>query len=43
VAVAVEHGSAGASIATIARDILDYYFAFWNSTVALEAEGALLK
>ena len=43
VAVAVEHGSAGASIATIARDILDYYFAFRDSTVALEREGALLK
>lgn len=43
VAVAVEHGSAGSSIASIARDILDYYFAFRDSTVALEREGALLK
>lgn len=43
VAVAVEHGSAGSSMATIARDILDYYFAFRDSTVALEREGALLK
>ena len=43
VAVAVEHGSAGASIATIARNILDYYFAFRDSTIALESDGALLK
>ena len=43
VAVAVEHGSAGASVATIARDILDYYFAFRDSTVALESDDVLLK
>ena len=43
VAVAVEKGNAGASIAAIARDILDYYFAFKDSTVALESEGMLLK
>ena len=43
VAVAVEHGSAGASIAYIARDILDYYFSFRDSTIALESEGTLLK
>ena len=43
VAVAVEHGSAGSSIATIARDILDYYFTFRDSTAALESEGVLLK
>lgn len=43
VAVAVEHGSAGSSIASIARDILDYYFAFRDSTVALESDGVLLK
>ena len=42
-AVAVEHGNAGASVATIARDILDYYFAFRDSTVALENEDVLLK
>ena len=42
-AIAVEHGSAGASIATIARDILDYYFAFKDSTIALEGEGTLLR
>ena len=43
VAVAVEKGNAGASIASIARSILDYYFAFKDSTVALESEGTLLK
>jgi len=43
VAIAVEHGSAGASMGTIARDILDYYFAFKDSTVMLDAEGQLLK
>ena len=43
VAIAVEHGSAGASVASIARDILDYYFAFRDSTVALESDGVLLK
>ena len=43
VAVAVEHGSAGASIASIARNILDYYFAFRDSTTALESDGILLK
>lgn len=43
VAIAVEHGSAGASIATIARDVLDYYFAFKDSTIALEGEGTLLR
>ena len=43
VAVAVEHGSAGANIGSIAKEILDYYFAFRDSTVALESEGVLLK
>ena len=43
VAVAVEHGSAGANIGIIAREILDYYFAFRDSTIALESEGVLLK
>ena len=43
IAVAVEKGSAGASNAPIARQILDYYFAFKDSAVALETEGELLK
>ena len=43
VAVVVEKGAAGASNAVIARNILDYYFAFEDSTVALESEGGLLR
>lgn len=43
VAVVIEKGNAGSSLARIARTILDYYFAFKDSTVALEAEGMLLK
>ena len=43
VAVSVEKGKAGASISKIARDVLDYYFSFQDSTVALESEGRLLK
>ena len=43
VAVVVEKGVAGASVAKIARDVLDYYFAFKDSTAALESEGALLR
>ena len=43
VAVVVEKGNAGSSIASIARSIMDYYFAFRDSTVALENDGVLLK
>ena len=43
VAVVVEKGGAGASVAGIARVILDYYFAFRDSTMALEGENALLR
>ena len=43
IAVAVEKGRAGASTAKIARGVLDYYFSFQDSTVALESEGRLLK
>lgn len=43
VAVVVEKGNAGSSIASIARSILDYYFAFRDSTVALENDSVLLK
>ncbi len=43
VAVVVEKGNAGSSIASIARSIMDYYFAFRDSTVALESDGVLLK
>lgn len=43
VAVVIEKGSAGSAIAQVARDIMDYYFSFKDSTVALESEGMLLK
>jgi len=43
VAVAVEKGSAGSAVAVIAREVLDYYFSFKNSTAALETEMTLLK
>jgi len=43
VAVAVEHGSAGASIASVARSILDYYFSFRSASGTLEKDGVLLK
>ena len=43
VAVVVEKGSAGSAIATIARDVLDYYFSFKNSSVEMEKENSLLK
>jgi len=43
VAVVVEKGGAGSAIASIARDVLDYYFNFKNSSVTLETENSLLK
>ncbi|MDR1131886.1 MAG: hypothetical protein LBL15_05665 [Oscillospiraceae bacterium] len=43
VAVVIEKGGAGSAIATIARDVLDYYFSFKNSSVTLETENSLLK
>lgn len=43
IAVVVEKGGAGSKIASIARDVLDYYFSFKNSSVALETENSLLK
>ena len=43
VAVVVEKGGSGASVAGIARQILDYYFAFRDSTMALEGEKTLLR
>lgn len=43
VAVVVEKGYAGSELATIARDVLDYYFSFKNSAVTLETENSLLK
>ncbi len=43
IAVVVERGGAGSKIASIARDVLDYYFSFKNSAVSLETENSLLK
>ena len=43
IAVVVEKGGAGSAIATIARDVLDYYFSFKNSSVEMEKENSLLK
>lgn len=43
IAVVVEKGKAGSAVGVIARDILDYYFSFKNSSTELEAENSLLK
>ena len=43
ICVAVEKGGAGSEVAMIARNVLDYYFSFKNSTVTLETEMSLLK
>lgn len=43
IAIVLEHGNAGSECAPIARQIMDYYFSFKDSTVALESEGTLLK
>lgn len=43
VCVALEKGASGASVATIARNVLDYYFAFKSSATATETENSLLK
>ena len=43
IAIVVEKGGAGGEIVTIARDILDYYFAFKNSAISIEPENGLLK
>ncbi len=43
IAVVVEKGNAGSKIASIARDVLDYYFSFKNSSISLESENSLLK
>jgi len=43
VAVVVEKGSAGSLVAEIGRSVLDYYFAFKDSTSSLEGEGRLLR
>lgn len=42
IAVVVEHGAAGSSIASIAREVLDAYFSIQNSSVNVDAEMTLL-
>lgn len=42
VAVAVENGAAGANLASIAREVLEYYFDFEQSTQQIEDELTLL-
>ena len=43
IAIAVEKGGAGATLAPLAAEIVDYYFRFKSSTNALEAEMTTLK
>ncbi len=43
VAIVLEHGAAGSLCAPVARQIMDYYFTFKDSTAALESTGALLR
>ena len=43
VAVVIEKGNAGSAIATVAKQVLDYYFSYKNSTGSYEAENTLLK
>lgn len=42
-AVVIEKGNAGSAIATLAKEVLDYYFSFQNSSAAYETENSLLK
>lgn len=42
-AVVVEKGGAGANLAAIAKDVLDFYFTFQDSTSAAETELMLLR
>ena len=42
VAVVVEHGTSGASIASIARDFLDSYFTAKTLSTAVETELTML-
>lgn len=43
IAIAIEKAGSGSSVAPIAREILDYYFSFMDSSVALESDGVLLS
>jgi len=43
IAIAVEKGGAGATLAPLAKQIIDYYFSFEKGANALESNYALLK
>ncbi len=43
IAIVIEKGGAGSSLAEIAKTVLDYYFGFKNSSTDLESENSLLK
>ena len=43
VSVVIEKGNAGSAIATVAKQVLDYYFSFKNNSTVYENENALLK
>ncbi|MGE4353981.1 MAG: penicillin-binding transpeptidase domain-containing protein [Oscillospiraceae bacterium] len=43
ISVVIEKGGAGSAVAEIAKNILDYYFSFKNSSVTTETEMTLLK
>ena len=43
VAVVIEKAGAGAYTANVARDVLDYYFSFHNSSTGIESENTLLR
>lgn len=42
-AVVIEKGNAGSAIATLAKQVLDYYFSFKNNSEVYENENVLLK
>lgn len=43
ISVVIEKGNAGSAIATVAKQVLDYYFSFKNNSTVYENENALLK
>jgi len=43
IAVVIEKGGAGSAIGGVAKDVLDYYFSFKNSSLTLETENSLLQ
>lgn len=43
VSVVIEKGSAGSAVASIAKEVLEYYFNFKNSSASIETENSLLR